>query len=64
MWCKYCHKNNHNTTDCREIAKAKQRKSGQHETKAIPGKKSLAFLFGENNSLKKQLRVVSDVHGN
>jgi hypothetical protein len=26
MWCHYCYKNNHNTADCREIAKFKQQK--------------------------------------
>jgi hypothetical protein len=26
MWCHYCDKNNHNTADCREIAKFKQQK--------------------------------------
>jgi len=50
-------KNNHNTVDCRAIAKAKQRKSGHSETKAVPRKKSLAFLFKEINSLKKQLNT-------
>ena len=49
--------NNHNTADCRVIAKAKQRKIGHSETKAVPGKKSLAFLFEEINLLKKQLNT-------
>ena len=57
MWCHYCDKNNHNTADCRAIAKAKQHKNGHFETKAVPGKKSLAFLFEEINSLKKQLNT-------
>jgi hypothetical protein len=57
MWCHYCDKNNHNTADCRAIAKAKQRKNGNSEAKAVPGKKSLAFLFEEINSLKKQLNT-------
>jgi hypothetical protein len=47
----------HNTADCRAIAKAKQRKNGNSEAKAVPGKKSLAFLFEEFNSLKKQLNT-------
>ena len=57
MWCHFCEKNNHNTADCRAIAKAKQRKNGHSETKTVPGKKSLAFLFEEINSLKKQLNT-------
>ena len=57
MWCHYCDKNNHNTADCRAIAKAKQRKNGHTETKPVPGKKSLAFLFEEINLLKKQLNT-------
>jgi hypothetical protein len=27
MWCHYCDKNNHNTADCRTIAKFKQQKT-------------------------------------
>jgi hypothetical protein len=27
MWCHYCDKNNHNTTDCRTIARLNSRKS-------------------------------------
>jgi hypothetical protein len=27
MWCHYCDKNNHNTADCRAIAKFKQQKT-------------------------------------
>jgi hypothetical protein len=44
MWCHYCDKNNHNTADCRAIAKFKQQKKYCFEAKAGPGKKSLAFL--------------------
>jgi hypothetical protein len=40
MWCYDCDKNNHNTADCRAIAKLKQ----QHK-KLGTRKKSLAFLF-------------------
>jgi hypothetical protein len=45
MWCHYCEKNNHNTADCRAIAKFKQHKNNKAwlEAKAGPGKKSLAF---------------------
>ena len=57
MWCHFCEKNNHNTADCRAIAKAKQRKNGHSETKPVPGKKSMAFLFEEINLLKKQLNT-------
>jgi hypothetical protein len=36
MWCHYCDKNNHNTADCRAIAKFKQQKNNkaQFEAKA------------------------------
>jgi hypothetical protein len=47
--------NNHNTADCRAIVKAKQRKNGNSDAKAVPGKKSLAFLFEEINLLKKTI---------
>jgi hypothetical protein len=62
MWCHYCYKNNHNhnhnTADCRAIAKFKQPKKNKacFETKAGPGKKSLAFLFEEINALKRKLK--------
>jgi hypothetical protein len=56
MWCHYCDKNNHNTADCRAIAKFKQQTEACIETKAGPGKKSLAFLFEEINALKRQLK--------
>jgi hypothetical protein len=56
MWYHYCEKNNHNTDDCRAIAKFKQQKKNKafFEAKAGPGKKSLAFLFllKEINALK------------
>jgi hypothetical protein len=54
MWCHYCDKNNHNTPDCRAIAKFKQQKKNKacFEAKAGPGKKSLALLFEEINALK------------
>jgi hypothetical protein len=47
MWCHYCDKNNHNTADCRAIAKVKQQRKNKacFEAKAGPGKKSLAFIF-------------------
>jgi hypothetical protein len=60
MWCHYCNKNNHNTADCRAIAKFKQQKNNKahFEAKAGPRKKSLAFLFlfEEINALKRQLK--------
>jgi hypothetical protein len=47
MWFHYCDNNNHNTADCRAIAKFKQQKNNKacFEAKAGPGKKSLAFLL-------------------
>jgi hypothetical protein len=54
MRCHDCDKNNHNTADCREIAKVKQHKKAQHGSKAVRGKNDLSFLFEEINSLKKQ----------
>jgi hypothetical protein len=58
MWCHYCDKNNHNTADCREIAKFKQQKKACFEAKSGLGKKSLVFLFlfEEINALKRQLK--------
>jgi hypothetical protein len=60
MWCHYCDKNNHNTADCRAIAKFKQQKKNKacFEAKVGPRKKSLAFLclFKEINALKRQLK--------
>jgi hypothetical protein len=60
MWCYYCDKNNHNTADCRAIAKLRQQKKNKacFEVKDGPGKKSLAFLFlfEEVNALKRQLK--------
>jgi hypothetical protein len=58
MWCHYCDKNNHNTADCRAIAKFKQQKKACFEAKAEPGKRSLAFLFifEEMNALKRWLK--------
>ena len=52
QWCHYCDKNNHNTADCQAIAKAKQQKKAHFEAKAVTGKKSLAFLFEEINTIK------------
>jgi hypothetical protein len=64
MWCPYCDKNNHNTTDCRAIAKFKQQKNNKacFEAKAGPGKQSLSFhcLFEEINALKSQLQLKPD----
>jgi hypothetical protein len=64
MWCHYCDKNNHNTADCRAIAKIKQQKKARFEAKAGPGKKSLAFLFEEINALKRQLKPEKAVSSN
>jgi hypothetical protein len=59
MWCHYCDKNNHNTADCRAIAKFKQQKKNKafFEANAEPGKKSLDFLFEETNALKRQQKL-------
>jgi hypothetical protein len=56
MWCHYCDKNNHNSADCRAIAKFKHQKKAHFKAKAGPGKKSLAFLFEEINALKRELK--------
>jgi hypothetical protein len=58
MWYHYCDKNNHNTADCRAIAKFKQQKKARFEAKAEPGKQSMAFLvlFKEVNALKRKLK--------
>jgi hypothetical protein len=62
MWFHYCDKNNHNTADCRAIAKFKQQKNNKScfEAKAGPGKEFLAFLclFKEINSLLKRLQAL------
>jgi hypothetical protein len=60
MWCHYCDKNNHNTTDCRAIVKFNQQKKNKARLEAKAGlrKKPLAFLvlFEEINALKRQLK--------
>jgi hypothetical protein len=58
MWCHYCDKNNHNTADCRAIAKFKQQKKAFFQAKSGTRKKSLVFLFlsEETNTLKRQLK--------
>jgi hypothetical protein len=58
MWCHYCDKNNHNTADCREIAKFKQQNKAHFEAKAGFGDNSMAFcfIFEEINALKRQLK--------
>jgi hypothetical protein len=59
MWCHYCDNNNHNTADCRAIAKLKQQKKNKacFEAKVGPGETPMAFLFlfEEINALKRQL---------
>jgi hypothetical protein len=61
MWCHYCDKNNHNTADCKAIAKFNQQKNNKDrfEAKAEPRKKSLSFLclFEEINALKRQVQL-------
>jgi hypothetical protein len=54
MWCHYCDKNNHNTDDCRAIAKFKQQEKNKacFEGKAGPRKKSLTFLLKKLMHLK------------
>jgi hypothetical protein len=58
MWCHYCDKNNHNTADCRAIAKFKQKIKACFEEKAGTVEKSLALLvlFEEINAFKRQLK--------
>jgi hypothetical protein len=53
MWCHYFHKNNHNTADCRAIAKFKQQKKNKasFEAKAGPRKE----VFGLPFSFSKKL---------
>jgi hypothetical protein len=50
--------NNHNTADCRAIAKFKQQKNNKacFEAKYGPRKKSFDILFEEVNALKRQLK--------
>jgi hypothetical protein len=59
MWCHYCDKNNHNTADCRAIAKFKQQKNNKACFEAIAGprKNSLAFFFEEINAIKSHLQL-------
>jgi hypothetical protein len=66
MWCHYGDKNNHNTTDCRAIAKFKQQKKACFEAKAGTRKKSLAFLvpFEEINALKIKLQIKTEKTAN
>jgi hypothetical protein len=63
MWYHYCDKNNHNhnTADCRAIAKFKQQKWACFEAKPETGKKPLAFLFEEINALKRRLKTEKTV---
>jgi hypothetical protein len=49
MWCYFCDKNNHNTANCRAIAKFKLQKKACFEVKSGPRKMSLAFFFEEIN---------------
>jgi hypothetical protein len=45
MRCHFCDKNNHNTADCRSIAKFKQQKKACFESKAEARKKYLSVFF-------------------
>jgi hypothetical protein len=63
MWCHYCDKNNHNTADCRAIAKFKQQEKACFEVKSGPGKKPLAFFFEEINTLKRKLQLKPEKTG-
>jgi hypothetical protein len=57
MWWHYCDKKNCNTADCRAIGKLKLQKKALFEAKSAPEKNSLAFLFEEIKSLKKQFKL-------
>jgi hypothetical protein len=66
MWCDYCDKNNHNTDDCRAIAKFKQQKKTCFEAKA--GKHGLSFAQGRviqtmqlSGSLKQQPHKITNL---
>jgi hypothetical protein len=56
IWCHYCDKNNHNTADCRAIAKSKPQRKTCFEAKSGTRNKSLAFPFEEINAFKRQLK--------
>jgi hypothetical protein len=47
MWCHYCDKNNHNTADCRPVAKFKQQKRLALKPKLDP-ERSLGLPFRRN----------------
>jgi hypothetical protein len=64
MWCHYCYKKNHNTADCRAIAKLTNQKKVPFEANIGLGKKSMAFLFEEINALKRQLKPEKAVSSN
>jgi hypothetical protein len=57
MWCHYCDKNNHNTAECREIAKTKQHKKAQHGTKAVPGKRPYPSFLRKLTPLKSDYNL-------
>jgi hypothetical protein len=48
MWCHYCDKNNHNTADCRAIAKFKQQKKSRFESQSWIRKKVFGLPFRTN----------------
>jgi hypothetical protein len=59
MWCPNCDKNNHNTPDCRAIAKFKQQKNNKacFEAKAGPGKSLWPSFSKKLNALRRQLQL-------
>jgi hypothetical protein len=54
----FCNENNHNTVDCRAIAKFNQQKNNKAHLEAKDGleKKCLTFLFEKINAFKRQLK--------
>jgi hypothetical protein len=58
MWCNYCDKNNHNTADCREIAKFQQRKKFCFEAKSGVGKKYLDVLSFEEIDRSSIMKLI------
>jgi hypothetical protein len=56
MWCHNCDKNNHNTADCRAIAKAKQLKMAILRPKLLPERSHLRF-FSKKSIRQKKLNI-------
>jgi hypothetical protein len=61
MWCHYCDKkNNHNTADCRAIAKFKKQKIVRLALKPnLAISLAILFVFDEINALKEQFKPES-----